>query len=184
MSTYAGIDYGLGRTNIDHAAGIRYGVISQHAIGQAWYDQAESDYGEATCPKCGNPAIDVATINADDQEHMTDGPGCADWACRDCAYIFDAAEAFPEEALGQSFEDSEYYLESCLDSDVMIIKSPYYTRAQFCSPCVPGAGNLETPCETGPKTYCLGHDWFDDGKAPYPVYRVSDDSIVSPQEDN
>jgi hypothetical protein len=23
-----------------------------------------------------------------------------------------------------------------------------------------------------PKAYCLGHDWFDDGRAPYPVYSV------------
>ena len=26
--------------------------------------------------------------------------------------------------------------------------------------------------------HCLGHDWFDSGRAPYPVYRVSDDSEV------
>lgn len=33
----------------------------------------------------------------------------------------------------------------CLDNDAFIIKSPYYTYAQFCSPCVPGAGNLDNP---------------------------------------
>ena len=29
---YVGIDYGLGRSNIDKATGIRYGVISQHSV--------------------------------------------------------------------------------------------------------------------------------------------------------
>jgi hypothetical protein len=47
---YAGIDYGLGRANVDHETGIRYGVISQHTVGQAWYDSAEAEYGEPHCP--------------------------------------------------------------------------------------------------------------------------------------
>lgn len=50
-----------------------------------------------------------------------------------------------------------------------------WTFAQFCSPCVPGAGSLDNPVEDGAKTYCLDHDWFDGGVAPYPVFRVADD---------
>lgn len=56
-----------------------------------------------------------------------------------------------------------------------ILKSPYYTYAQFCSPCAPGAGYLPSPLKDRPagnKTYCLGHDWFEDGTAPYRVYSV------------
>jgi hypothetical protein len=34
------------------------------------------------------------------------------------------------------------------------------------------------PCADGPKTYCLSHDWFDGGVAPYPVYDVGTDKIV------
>mgnify|MGYP001585451342 CR=1 FL=1 len=52
----AGIDYGLGCTNIDVETGIRYGCISIHSVTQAWDYSAESDYGEPTCPKCGNIA--------------------------------------------------------------------------------------------------------------------------------
>ncbi len=66
------------------------------------------------------------------------------------------------------------------DSDIFILKSPYYTRAQFCSPCAPGACYLTNPCEDGERAYCFGHDWFDDGKAPYPVFLVADDSEVLP----
>ena len=36
----AGIDYGMGQSNVDHATGIRYGVIAQNNVGQAWYDAA------------------------------------------------------------------------------------------------------------------------------------------------
>lgn len=28
------------------------------------------------------------------------------------------------------------------------------------------------------KAYCLGHEWFESGKAPYRVFRVSDNSEV------
>jgi hypothetical protein len=65
----------------------------------------------------------------------------------------------------------------------MVLKSPYYSLAQFCSPCVPGAGNLESEDEDGVKTYCLSHDWFEDGKAPYKVYAVDGDYEVVPKLD-
>ena len=66
----------------------------------------------------------------------------------------------------------------------MILKSDYYTHAQFCSPCVPGAGNLDSPCDSGEKAYCLGHDWFEDGIAPYPVYRVSDNARIEAKRED
>ena len=175
--SYQGIDYGLGRTNIDVATGIRYGVISQHSVGQAWYDDAEPDYGPATCPKCGNEAIE---FDADKHDEFDCGRGCTDYACGSCQYAFDSSEAFGEEPRGWNYENDGYQLVDCLDSDIMILKSPFYTFAQFCSPCVPGAGNLDSPIEDGVKAYCLGHDWFEDGKAPYPVYDATTGKQILP----
>ena len=57
-------------------------------------------------------------------------------------------------------------------NDIWVVKSDYYTHSQFCSPCAPGAGHLNNPCEEGPRTYCLGADWFTDEKAPYPIFEV------------
>ena len=192
---YAGIDYGLGQSNRDPSNGIRYGVISQHSVGQAWYDEAEADYGEPTCPKCGGKVRPVKT-----RTESSDPPGewvsfivdedlddyesyrshsCADRVCESCELVMDSEDVFGEEPIGWSFEDSEYSLTDCLDSDIMILKSPYYTFAQFCSPCVPGAGNLNSPMEDGVKCYCLGHDWFEHRCAPYPVYRVENDELVT-----
>ena len=44
MATNKGIDYGLGKTNIDPKTNIRYGVICQNDVGQAWYDSCEPVY--------------------------------------------------------------------------------------------------------------------------------------------
>ena len=86
-----GVDYGLGRTNINHETGIRYGVISQHDVMQAWCDSAEPDYGTPTCPKCGNDAAEYAhdKNNFGEEETHDVGFGCADYICDDCKYIFE-----------------------------------------------------------------------------------------------
>ncbi len=183
-----GIDYGMGRTNIDHATGIRYGVIQANYVGQAWFDASEADYGTPTCPKCGNDvqSSDSPDDGANDDELEYENyskHGCDDYICHTCQHFLDSSDVYGDEAIGHSFEDSDYTLtQGGDDSDIFVIKSPYYTRAQFCSPCAPGACYLTNPVEGGPKAYCLNHDWFEEGKAPYPVYRVSDDSLVTPDE--
>ena len=54
-----GIDYGMGNTNIDTKTGIRFGVIAQHEVGEAWYDSSDPNYGSPQiddmpddCPYC------------------------------------------------------------------------------------------------------------------------------------
>jgi len=182
-----------GNVNIDTKTGIRYGVISQHSISQAWSDCAEADYGDPTCPECGNEARDVVGARGVSFEDCDQygGHGRADFACDDCKLTIDSCEAYGDEPIGFHYEGDGYELTDCLDSDVMVIKSPFYTFAPLCSPCVPNAGDLDdaahfadwldhdiTPLDMFdpclPRTYCVGHDWFDDGRAPYPVYgRVS-----------
>ena len=114
----------------------------------------------------------------EDSEQYGHG-GCHDFACDTCDLFLDSSHVYAESPLGWTYDREGYSLCDCLDTDIMVIASPFYTRAQYCSPCVPGAGNLDNPCAEGPKSYCLGHDWFDSGRAPYPVYRVSDDSEVA-----
>lgn len=76
------------------------------------------------------------------------------------------------EPLSFILEDGEYVAECGDDGDIFITKSPFYSMAQYCSPCAPGAGYLMNECESGIKTYCFGHDFFDCGRAPYAVYSV------------
>jgi hypothetical protein len=198
-TSYAGIDYGLGTSNIDKANGIRYGVIAINSLNlDCVYDGGfDAFYGDPTCPKCGNKAIDIPShseqlpdnagveIHCDIPASMEEWPsyskhGCADFACETCEHTLDSSEVYSEEMLSMSYDKDGYKLESCFDNtELFVTLSPYYTFAQFCSPCAPGAGNLDNYCEDGAKTYCLGHDWFEDGKAPYPVYSVQTGELVT-----
>ncbi len=166
MKDYAGIDYGLGRTNIG-PKGIRFGVIPQNDVGQAWFDTAEPDYGDPTCPKCGNKANKARK---------------ADYHCSGCKYHFDSDEAFSDEPVGgYKVDDGEYKATCGSDGDIFILESPYFTYAQFCSPCAPGACYLRNPLETpveANRAYCFGPDWFEDNKAPYPVYSVETGKLI------
>lgn len=185
MSSNIGIDYGMGRTNIDTRTGIRYGVIHQHEVLQAWCDSSEADYGAPHCPKCGN---DPVGIDDDRVPYMSYGdPASREWevagndhACLDCKYCFDSSEAYGDEPLGFTLDDGEYKATAGGDGDIFILSSPYYTLCQYCSPCAPGAGYVMNSVENGVKAYCFGHDWFDDQKAPYPVYSVATNELIEP----
>lgn len=135
-----GIDYGMGKVNVDSSTGIRYGVISQHSISGFALDDFEPDYPE--------------------QEEGED--------------------TFVEyEPLMHILDDGQYYAQMHTNGDIFILKSPYYTHAQYCSPCAPGTCHLDHPVdETGPRAYCLGSEFFEREKAPYHVYRISDGSLV------
>lgn len=174
-----GIDYGNGITNIDHATGIRYGVIPMHDVTQAWADSSEPEYGEPCCPKCGNEAKQSDDVPDFDEQDDIEIDGCADYYCEHCRYAFDSQDAFGEEPFAFNLDDGEYLCtQSADDCDIFVLKSPYFTYAQFCSPCAPGACYLRNYSPDGPKCYCLGPDWFDDSACPYPVYSVETGKLV------
>ena len=221
-TTNAGIDYGMGLSNIDSKTGIRYGVISSRSLNPDVIYEVMSDgadYGKPTCPKCGGIVLDSGDDAIPPSEERKDKAEGGDWTykgndyvCLTCKRTYWSDRVYSEEPLGWAYNSDGYKLTDCLDSDVFVLESPFYTYAQFCSPCVPGAGNLDSPidtplivfgggcrhfpavshginpaeicaeCESGlsPKIYCLGHDWFKDDKAPYRVFRVSDDTEVMP----
>jgi hypothetical protein len=105
------------------------------------------------------------------------------------------------EPIAWFIDNEEYKASSDSYGDIFVIKAPYFTVAQFCSPCAPGACYLENPIDINPVSdsppkridiasrqylanacYCFGHDWFDDAKAPYPVYSVETGELVNPTE--
>jgi hypothetical protein len=95
-------------------------------------------------------------------------------------------ECFPESPICHGYYREGYKLrQGGDDSDIFVLESPFFTFAQFCSPCAPGACYLlnwlegDENCETN-RAYCLGHDWFEDSKAPYPVYSVATGTLVKP----
>ena len=160
MSKYTGIDYGLGTSNIDKDTGIRYGVIAQNTLGpeaanEVWLEGAVYI---PCCPHCGEP----------NEEHNVDG--AAD-VCSVCDKDVEDWEYGDEPSYIEYHEqtpDGEIIILDCLDTNFMIIKSPFTTIGPFCSPCVPGAVDLDSADGTfGTRAYCLPNDWFDNDAAPY-----------------
>jgi rubredoxin len=165
-----GIDYGGGITNIDTKTGIRYGVICQNEVLQAWADSSEAYYGnpdDVECPKCG---MCTSAENWGDSVE-----------CLKCGNVFEAELGDFAEPISFFLDDGELIAECFEDGDIFITASPYYTTCEFCSPCAPGAGYVINTRKDGVKAYCFGHDWFDNGKAPYPVYSVQTGKRVKPE---
>lgn len=157
QTEYIGIDYGsYTGTNRNSRTGIHYGVISQNSV----MPEALDDILEH--------GVDSAWENAIADLKKEHGEGTEAYE----SAVEEMGNQWETEFNNYVYERNGYKLTGCLQNDLFILDSPYYTHAQFCSPCVPGAGNLNHPCKTGPKTYCLGAGWFDDGKAPYPIYEV------------
>ena len=178
MTSYAGIDYsGPGSTvNRDSETGIRYGMISQNSLNQdaaaeVYYNG--SDLGFEENKENLKKAISAA-IQSAAEEHG--------------ASVNDPDEAAQEIVDNVEWQDSEsgpFMLEAdgvkvqtTSNNELWVFKSPFYTKAQFCSPCVPGAGNLDCFCSDGPKTYCLPVDWFENEIAPYDIWSVETDELV------
>lgn len=157
---YTGIDYGMGKTNINPKTNIHYGVIHQDEVLQAWADSSKGHY-IFYCPCCGNELK-----NGYDAKR-----------CGHCHKSIDPDMDFMEiEPVSHFYKGDGYICEQSYDDpDIFIIKSPYFTYAQFCSPCAPGACYLMNPLDEpneNNKCYCFGHSWFEDERAPYPVYSV------------
>jgi len=176
----AGIDYGMGQSNIDHETGIRYGVIPLHDLMPEAADDIFSngdDVGYAA-------AIDEIKDGIESGfKQVLEGLGLRpdDDELSDMAdTIMQNQDVYIESSGPYEYSGDGYQLRTMSDnSELFVLKSKFYTRAQFCSPCAPGAGYLRNYCPDGPKVYCLGPDWFDkDGPPYFRIYRVDDDSLV------
>lgn len=160
-----GIDYSHGLRNEN---GARYNV-DESVMGGIRYGvipihdvvQAWSDSSEAIYPE---------SESCDDDENES----CDDYS-------------EPSEFV---LNDGEYQAtQSADDVDIFVIKSPFYTFAQFCSPCAPGACYLRNPVDpinTDNRCYCFGIDFFDAdiSPCPYPIWRVdTGEKIYEPKND-
>lgn len=161
---YAGVDYGFGLTNIDTETGIRYGILHQNHVVQMWADESEPDYGTVACVECGEELKDDEPCH--EHGHTSDD-------------FYDMAEA-----RHWTIDTDELKAMSDEMGDIFILKSIYFTYAQFCSPCAPGACSLANPISPSEsysnRCYCFGHDCFEEGKAPYRVWSIETGEEVFP----
>jgi len=148
MNEYIGIDYGRGMVNINHKTGIRYGVISIHSVGEAWFEESIPEYGSDFCPNC---AYEFKT------EAKGDLRKCP--VCNHAFLLYD----LEKEPINFYYKSDGYLIAQGYDDiELIVIKSPYYTECMYCSPCFPGAGNIDSPIAGGIKAYCLGREWFNE----------------------
>jgi hypothetical protein len=163
------IDYGMGKTNVDMTTGIRYGVISVNDVAQAWCDDAEPINSNA-CPKCGSDLPEDMMENISSFCSRDEEDEEKEHTCPHCNTILIDLDLDFQEPIGYKIDDGEYIATQNVGSDIFIIKSPYYTLCEFCSPCAPGAGYLTEKGDV--RAYCFAADWFEDEKAPYDIYLV------------
>lgn len=196
-----GIDYGHGKTNIDLKTGIRYGIISQHSVNPDAMDDVYrgdnltySDAVDDLLEQVEAALFGILRNTAMRREQAKD-------------VARQAAESLLDDVGGDAVGETDnaiygysqdgYELRTTSDNELFVFKSPFYTYARYCSPCVPGAGNLDNatqselenyptdkPCcgdrydpehnmkDYGAKTYCLDNTWFDGGQSPYPFWKV------------
>ena len=170
--------------------GIAYGVIPQNDVMPECLDDAEYDYGkpedyDLECPECGR------TLSWDEPLNWGEIVECSA-----CSEDVELEPPFDSEANSFSIERDGYAIQGECGSftssfDLWVFKSPYYTIAEKCSPCAPGAGYLRSASEgealfnsmgQPERTYCLDGDWFDDGIAPYPVFSVETGERIEAQD--
>lgn len=185
--------------NFDEKTGIRYGVISPHNISSCSLDEI---YQKGTDPQYESGKEELARDikNILDRYHFSAGQ--IDEVLSPVIDIFN--ESYESDGSGiMDYSDKEYDLHVSGDNfGIFVMRSPYYTYCRDCSPCAPGAGDLNSPvdkedyeasliagsphCYISGMALCLGHEWFDQDndqysrKIPYRVFRISDDTEVLP----
>lgn len=176
------IDYGHGRTNINPDTGIRYGVISMNsldpdmlgdfdALPNPLIAAAHADYAREQLQALA--AKNEITADDLDLDDPTMALSEAIAALEDQAAI-DALEAVDLRAYEHFFFGVDSDLDGCegeIDGvhvrvfelggalHLFVFSSPHTDHFAFCSPCIPGAGNLDSPDPSGPLTYDVPPDW-------------------------
>lgn len=102
--------------------------------------------------------------------------------------VFEWCQSYQNDYHQWYYQDEEYEMDFSEDMNcIIILKSPYYTYCRGCSPCVPNAGDLDSPVTPDDyendnkvgffysslkKAYCLPDEFFEDDKAPYKYFEV------------
>lgn len=192
----AGIDYGMGLSNVDKETGIRYGVIHQNKISPYAFEDIMNngtDVDFESFKEDLQSSLESA-IASTLEEHGMFRKG-SKYNCNDpeqmAEEIVDNLEWDGYEGIGDctryEYNEDGYLLQTCSEGDIFVLKSNFVTRGPYCSPCAPGAVYLDdaTGNEEMALSYCLSQDWFDeDCPCPYPVFeKESMKCVYQPKEE-
>jgi len=132
-------------TNTNPKTGIAYGVVALNSLAE-WVTDEFMDRG-----------VNLTSTAAFD-EFTLENPDADEAAIQD---FWDGYMAEEEEY--ELHADGMHLLLGHLGgaSLVWVLESPVTTRARPCSPCVPGAGDLDNKSDGGIECYDLPADWYD-----------------------
>lgn len=176
-------------SNFNETVGIRYGVISPHSISPWSLDEIYQNGTDPIYEELKNDLIDPI------RKHLNNfgfSVGQIDEVLDPLIDNFN--ESYESDGSGiMDYSDKEYDLHVSGDNfGIFVMKSPYYTYCRGCSPCAPGAGDLDSSFDPDDheitegyhRALCLGPEWFDkeeseySKKIPYRVFRVDNDQEV------
>jgi hypothetical protein len=170
-------------TNKDPSNGIAYGVISQNSLMPEVLDdliQNSEDlvYEESKTDFLNELKNAIKEVLDNNYIHHEDKDIDIDY------YLDLFNNQYENDFHAYYFKDKDYEIRFFDDLNAMyILKSPYVCMAPLCSPCCPGAGDLnstngidaENNSMGSPvECYCLPNDFFEDDKAPYSYKRIEE----------
>jgi len=186
--------------NYNTENGIRFGVISPHAINQ---DALNDIYTNGTDPyfEEGKKEFTFGLFYQISEYCKSQGIHIEESEIDMDSIIQHWVDRYENPDGTMDYSDKEYTLHVSGDNfGIFVMRSPYYTFCRPCSPCAPGAGDLDNPSDLhtfriegskqvdypghAEKTLCLGPEWFDQSdnqyarKIPYRVFRVDNDEEV------
>ena len=142
--------------NANPTTGVRYGYISANSLHPEVLDEL----------LYGRQATDLSYENFKTEVYAAMRAGLDDWlSVRAIDAAFDAAIEEAEFNCDEPIHEGEYegvrYRTSWLGGalNVWIFKSPVVGNYAECSPCVPGAGNLDCPDLDGVVCYDVPKEW-------------------------
>lgn len=150
-----GIDYGRGLANIDTATGIRYGIFPRRMLDE-WAESDATPVFRKCCPHCGSDLPEEWTPER--YPHYLPS-----WElCPHCGEEIEEGDEHPDEPefWGITQEESGKWSAWFDDSwDAWFTAGPWVYRANYASPCAPGAGYVSRllTADRG-DCYCYGPD--------------------------
>lgn len=142
--------------NVNPETGIRYGILAAHNIDQDWLWDMQNHGRDVHFEEA--KAELWASIKRVCKDYMRDG---------DSDFVADQAV----ECLGENWEDDEPVYEFELQGVkgrttwlggaqmVWVFESPFTDTFKLCSPCIPGACDLNSPNPDGYVGYTVPPEW-------------------------
>lgn len=140
--------------NVNPETGVRYGAVSARLLYDEVIETIQNDGTDLT------RAAEAAALRA---EIQTKRPYIGETELANEVYFALEGECYDQPEHRYTRPDGLDVLTMWLGGamHVMVLRSPHFTATNLCSPCMPGAGNLdEAPVNGGHRCYDVPPDWY------------------------